>query len=193
MKKLVIGLTGASGVIYGLRLIDQCSLLREVYGEVHVVYTKNAHKVADYELGVDLIGKLKENRCINAFYRDDDWDSPLASSSNLVNTDCVIAPASLNTVAKLSTGIQDNLLLRIALSIMRIGGRLILVIRETPLSAIDLRNMYRLALSGAVILPASPAFYIKPNKVDDLIDFIVGKVMDVLGVKHSLYKRWRSV
>lgn len=190
MRKLVVGFTGASGVIYGVRLIDQCGVLQKVYSEVDVTYTRNAEKVAKLELGVDLIDKIKDSECVDAVYRYDDWDSPLASSSGLINTDCVVAPASLNTVAKLSSGIQDNLLLRVALSILRLRGKLILLIRETPLSAVDLRNMYRLATTGAVILPASPAFYIKPNSIDELVDFVVGKIMDVLGVEHSLYRRW---
>ena len=190
--KLVVGITGASGSIYAIRFLDQCRLLREKYEEVSVVYTRFSQVVFREELGVDLEEILQGNTCIDNVYREDDWDSPLASSSNLVDYEGVIIPSSMNTVAKLANSIQDNLLLRIFSSLLRLRRKVVIVFRETPLSLIDLKNLYVLARAGAIILPASPAFYEKPLKIDDLVNFIVGKVLDVLNISHNLYKRWRS-
>ncbi len=189
---LIIAMTGASGIIYALRLLERSSLLKSKYREIHVIYTSNAVKVALHEENLDLPGFLSKATGVDAVYRDDDLTSRLASSSNLVSTDMVIVPASMNTVAKIANGIQDNLVTRVADSILRLRNRLIVVFRETPLSAIDLFNLYRLALSGAIVVPASPGFYIRPGSVEDLVDFIVGKVLDVLGVEHNLYKRWAT-
>ncbi|WP_440059957.1 UbiX family flavin prenyltransferase [Thermogladius sp. 4427co] len=189
-SKLIVGLSGASGILYGLKLLEHVKLAKEVYKEVSVIYTPNAIKVARLEAGVDLPGFLSSIRDIESIYSSEDLDSPLASSSNLVRADMVIIPASMNTIAKISNGIQDNLLTRVAISVLRLGNKLVLVPRETPLSTIDLYNLYKLSRMGSIILPAMPAFYINPRAIDDLILFIVGKVFDVLGIEHSLYKRW---
>jgi len=190
--KLVVGITGASGAIYALRLLENCSIIKRKYGSVHVIYTEASRLVFSDELGFDIEKYLESSSCVDEYYHERDWKSPLASSSNLADCDGVIIPASLNTVAKLASGIQDTLLLRAFSSLLRLKRRVVVVVRETPLSAIDLVNLYKLARSGAVVLPASPAFYIKPKSVDDLVNFIVGKVFDVLGVKHDLYMKWRG-
>jgi len=191
-NKLVVGLTGSSGIIYGLRLLRNCEIIGKYYSVLDVIVSDQAIKVALYENNLDLLNELSSIKCIDNVYRENDWLSPLASSSNLIGYDMIIIPASLNTIAKLANGIQDNLLLRVAASILRVKGRLVVVFRETPLSAQDLLNLYKLSRNGAVIMPASPAFYIKPKNIDDLINFIVGKVFDVLGIKHDLYRRWRT-
>lgn len=193
MPNLVIGLTGASGIIYGLKLIEIVDLLKKKYSEIFVIYTQSAEKVAEEELGIKLGELLDNTPSISKVYTEFEIDSPLASSSRLINTDMVIVPASLNTIAKISNGIQENLLLRVASSILRLRGKLIIVPRETPLSTIDLRNMYELSMSGAIIMPASPAYYHRPEGIDDLINFIVGKILDLLGVDHSLYAKWKSL
>ena len=190
-KGLIIGISGASGTIYAHRLVAYDDLLRKKYDRIYVIETSYARKIAAYEIGYP-ISAYAEKRGIPVF-SEKDMDSPLASSSNLVNHDMVIVPCSLNTAAKLSHGIQDNLLLRTASSIIRLRQRLVLVIRETPLSRIDLGNLYRLAEAGAIVLPASPGFYHKPRELKDLIDFIVGKILDVLGVEHNIYRRWKAI
>lgn len=190
-KGLIIGISGASGTIYAHRLIAYDDLLRKKYDRIYVIETSYARKIAAYEIGYP-VSTYAEKRGIPVF-SEKDMDSPLASSSNLVNHDMVIVPCSLNTAAKLSHGIQDNLLLRTASSIIRLRQRLVLVIRETPLSRIDLGNLYRLAEAGAIVLPASPGFYHKPRELKDLIDFIVGKILDVLGVEHNIYRRWKAI
>lgn len=190
-RNLIIGFSGASGLVYGFKLAEQCELIKKYYSKIHIVYTNGANKVSVLENKESIPDKLSSLKCIDSIYSEDDWSSPLASSSNLVNTDGVIIPASLNTIAKLANSIQDNLLLRTFSSLIRLRNRVVIVIRETPLSTIDLHNLYKLSQLGAVILPASPGFYIKPSCLDELIYFIVGKVLDVLGIEHSLYTKWR--
>jgi 4-hydroxy-3-polyprenylbenzoate decarboxylase len=189
-RKLVVGLSGASGLVYGLRLLENIRFARVLYGRVFVVYTDNAAKIARLEEGVDLVSHLRGLEGVDAVYHSNDLSSPLASSSNLVSTDMVIAPASMSTIARIAQGVQDNLLTRVAAGVLRLGNKLVVVPRETPLSTIDLRNLYLLSEAGAVVLPAMPAFYIKPKSVEDLVLFIVGKVFDALGVEHSLYPKW---
>ncbi|MEM1618243.1 MAG: UbiX family flavin prenyltransferase [Desulfurococcaceae archaeon] len=188
-RRIVVALTGASGIAYGIKLLEHRALLRRAYGEVYVVYSENAARVARFEENMDLKDYLSRLD-VDAVYFSQDVDAPLASSSRLVNTDMVIIPASLNTIAKVANGIQDNLITRVACNVLRLKGKLVVVLRETPLSIIDLSNLYRIAQAGAVVLPASPALYPKPRTVDEVVDFIVGKVLDVLGVDHNLYRRW---
>ncbi|ACL10374.1 UbiX family flavin prenyltransferase [Desulfurococcus amylolyticus] len=189
-SSLIIALTGASGISYGLSLLKKINVFKNKYSEVYVVYTFNAVKVALYEEGIDLLEFLKGLNGVKAVYPENDFSSELASSSNLVFTDMVIVPASMNTIAKIANGIQDNLVTRTASAVLRLRNKLVLVFRETPLSSIDLFNLYRLATAGAVVMPASPGFYIKPKSIEDTIDFIVGKILDALHVEHNLYKRW---
>ena len=190
-RTLVVALTGASGIVLGLRLLRYTDLLKKYYEHIYVVYTENATRVAMLEESLDLREYLR-NLNVDAVYSGENLESPIASSSRLVYSDMVIIPASLNTVAKISSGIQDNLVTRAARNILRLRGRLVIVIRETPLSTVDLWNLYKLSREGATILPAMIAMYPKPKSVDDLLEFVVGKVLDVLGIPHSLYERWRG-
>ncbi|MCD6300516.1 MAG: UbiX family flavin prenyltransferase [Staphylothermus sp.] len=193
MSKLIIGISGASGIIYSLKLLKQCILLKKKYEEIYVIYTRSSEIIARYEHGITNLRQYLENiECVNEVFSEKDIDSLLASSSNLYDADMVIIPSSMNTVAKLSHGIQDNLLLRTALSILRMKRKLVIVFRETPISRIDLENLSVLAKEGAIIFPASPAFCIKPKSLDDLVLFIVGKILDLLGIKNELYPRWRT-
>ena len=191
MTKIIIGISGASGIVYSLKLIEQCELLRSRYEEIYVIYTRSSELIARYELGITGLRQyLENNKCNSKVFSEEDIDSFLASSSNLYDADMVIIPSSMNTVAKLAHGIQDNLLLRVASSLLRIKRKLIIVFRETPISRIDLENLSILAEEGAIIFPASPAFYIKPKTVDDLVFFIIGKILDLLGIENELYPRW---
>lgn len=191
MNSLVVALTGASGIVYGLRLLEQLPVLKKKYAEVYAVYSENAQRVALAEEGLDLAEHLLKLG-VDSVYSWKDIDAPIASSSRLVNSDMVIIPASLNTIAKIANGIQDTLVTRAACNILRLRRKLIIVVRDTPLSPIDLRNLYKLAIVGAIVLPAIPAFYPRPRSVDEVINFVVGKVMDVLGLEHKLYEKWKS-
>jgi 4-hydroxy-3-polyprenylbenzoate decarboxylase len=192
MNTLIIGITGASGIVYSVKLVSLTELLGEKYDYIYVVYTRSAEKVSKEEMGLQLSEFLKTVNGLRGVYHEDELESPLASSSRLVGADMVIVPASMNTVAKLAAGIQDNLLLRAAISILRLKGKLVIVPRETPLSPMDLRNLYRLSVAGAVILPASPGFYHRPRSMEDIVLFVVGKILDSLGIEHNLYLRWKT-
>lgn len=192
MNTLVIGITGASGIVYSVKLVSLTELLGKKYDNIYVVYTRSAEKVSKEEMGLQLSEFLKTVNGLRGVYHEDELESPLASSSRLVGADMVIVPASMNTVAKLAAGIQDNLLLRAAISVLRLKGRLVIVPRETPLSPMDLRNLYRLSVAGAVILPASPGFYHRPRSMEDIVFFVVGKILDSLGIEHNLYLRWKT-
>ncbi len=158
--------------------------------QLEVVYTRAAERVAELEENVSLEDYM---RSIGArVYRDDEIDAPISSSSNAPDA-VVVVPCSLAMLAKIAHGIGEGLAARVALNALRMRRPLILVIRETPISTIDALNMLLVSLAGGVILPAAPAFYHKPSSVQDMVDFIVGKVLDVLGLEHGLYKRWEGV
>jgi len=181
--KLVIGMSGASGIIYGVRLLQ---VLRELNVETHVVLTNSALRVAkiEHDLSKEDIIKLADK-----YYDIDDMTAPIASGS-FIHDGMVIIPCSMKTLAGLAHGYTDNLLLRAADVTLKERRKLILVPRETPLSAIHIKNLLTLAEAGAIILPAMPAFYHKPKTIDDLINHIVGRVLDQLGIAHNLYRRW---
>ena len=193
-KKIVVGISGASGIVYAFRLIDVLCKLKTLkkISNLYTIYTTNAIKVARYELGIDLVRELLNRKCIDGLYSDHDWGSPLASSSSTIGFSAVVVPCSMDVVANLACGLQYRLLERVLYNIMRLGRKIILVIRETPLTTIDLENMLKLSRNGVTILPASPGFYSKPKSIDDLIDFIIGKILDVLDIEHSIYRRWQG-
>jgi flavin prenyltransferase len=176
----VVGVTGASGVIYGVRLLEELPSKRSV------IVSADAAKIAEVELG---ISKAEIQSKADAHYENDDMFSPLASGSVRFDS-MVIAPCSTSTMSKIACGIADNLITRIASVALKERRKLVLLIRETPLSSIHLGNMERLALAGAIVMPASPAFYPKPDNIDDLVDFVVGRVLDELGIENRLYRRW---
>lgn len=181
--RLVVGVTGASGVVYAKRLLE---VLKEKNIETHIVVSKTAERIIKHELEMDRADFEKLGRYC---YREDHADAPLASGS--FKTDgMIIIPCSLKTLAGIASGYADNLILRAADVTLKEKRKLILVPRETPLNAIHLRNMLELAKIGVVILPAMPAFYHKPKSIHELVDFIVGKILDILGIEHELFKRW---
>ncbi len=176
----VVGITGASGVIYGARLLEMLPRRKTV------ICSREGFQLLEMEAGID---QTHLYALADDHYDNDDMFSPLASGS--VPFDAfVIAPCSMSTMSKIACGIADNLITRVASVALKERRKLVLVIRETPLSSIHLGNLERLALAGATIMPASPAFYPEPRQVSDMVDFVVGKVLDQLSVKHDLYKRW---
>ena len=182
---LIIAITGCSGVVYGVRLLEAC---RKLGVETDLIVSQAAEKLLELELGKTIkdIRKLATRN-----YSQDDIAAPLASGS--VKTDgMVIAPCSMKTLGAIASGIADNLITRAADVTLKEGRPLVLVPRETPLNLIHLENMVRLKLAGATILPAMPGFYHKPKEILELIDFIVGRILDVLDVEHKLYRRWQG-
>lgn len=153
-----------------------------------------AMKVAESECisGDFLLSKLRELGA-DSVYLDHELDSPLSSSSYVAAVDWVaVVPASIKTVASIAYGLSDNLVARVALNALRLGKKVIVVPRESPLGEVELRVLYRAARAGVHVVPATVGFYTKPETLLDLIDFVVGKVLDVAGVRHQLYPRWPS-
>ncbi len=185
LSKILVAITGASGIIYGVRLIEV--LVKKGY-KVDAIITRSAMKVAEAEGYINDVARLYN---IVKVYDEDDLTAPYASSSGAADA-MIIAPCSTKTLAAIAHGYAVNLVVRAALVMLRLKRPLILVIRETPLGVIELRNMLIVARAGAVVLPASPGFYHKPKTIDDLINFVVGKILDMLGIEHKLYKRWGS-
>jgi len=183
IERLVVGVTGASGAVYAKRLLE---VLNEKNIETHIIVSKTAEKIINHELEMSRVEFEKLGRYS---YREDEVDAPLSSGS--FKTDgMIIIPCSLKTLAGIACGYTDNLILRAADVTLKEKRTLILVPRETPLNAIHLHNMLKLARIGVIILPAMPAFYHKPKKIEELVDFIVGKILDLLGIEHQLFKRW---
>lgn len=193
MSDYVIGITGASGSIYGVRLIQELGMRKH---NVHVVVTHAGKKVMSEELGVrgieqmDSLGLSEISNYIR-IWENDDFEAPFMSGSN-VQKAVVIIPCSVGKLAAVANGISGNLLERMADVALKESSQLILVVRETPLSLIHLENMVKVARAGAQILPAMPAFYHHPKTVDDMVNFVVGKVLNLLGIEHELFRGWRK-
>jgi len=181
-RDILVAVTGASGVVYAERFLEIATKSGLIVKGV--IVTDSALNVARIELDRDL--QIPPRIPV---YRERDFTSPFASSSGVPSC-MVIVPASMNTIAKIAVGLQDNLVTRAATSILRLGRRLVVVPRETPLGVAELESMVKLARRGVIVLPASPGFYNKPRSIDDMIDFVIGKILDVLGVTNSLYDHW---
>ncbi|MCW4035469.1 MAG: UbiX family flavin prenyltransferase [Candidatus Bathyarchaeota archaeon] len=183
--KLVIAITGASGVVYGKRLLE---ILHDKNIETHLVLSQAAEKIIKHELGTN---KKTFEQLADHVYAIDDWSCPIVSGS--FKTDAmIIVPCSMKTLSGIANGFAENVILRTADVMLKEKRKLILVPRETPLNTIHLKNMYELSKLGVIIAPAMPAFYHKPETVDDLTDFVVGKILDILDIENKLYKRWQK-
>lgn len=180
--RFVVAITGASGVVYGRRLLE---VLKGKI-EVHLIISRAGEKLIEHELKTT---KEELKDLADFMYDEDDLLSPLASGSFQADA-MIIIPCSMKTVAGIASGYSENLILRAADVALKERRKLVLVPRETPLNSIHLHNLLKLSMQGVVIIPAMPAFYHMPKKVSDLVDFIVGKVLDSLGVGHKLFNRW---
>lgn len=185
--RITLALTGASGAAYGIRLTEA---LKKSGVKLEIVVTPSALKVMDYEEPGGSKKALARLEKCGKVHEDCEIDAPSASGSSAPDA-VVICPCSMKTLSAIACGFSFNLVARSADVALKEGKKLVLVIRETPLSPIHLENMLKLAKFGVIIMPASPAFYHSPKKVEDQVDFIAGKAMDRLGVKHALYKRWK--
>ncbi len=199
-KRWVLAVTGASGAVYGMRLLEV--LTSNGFG-VDLILSEAGRLVLREEMGIALPDgpdaarqtltkrfKLKDSSiCI---YKNNDFEASAASGSYRCEG-MVIAPCSMGTLAAVAHGLANNLIRRAADVMLKQRRTLILLARETPFSAIHLENMLSLARLGAVILPPIPAFYQQPRTVADLVDFVTGRVLDVMGMDHDLYRRWGQV
>lgn len=191
MKRIVLAITGASGVIYGLRLLD--NLIKNFH--VELILSDSSIEVIKHETP-DLFNIveniLKNNEYGNLrVYRENQIASPTASGSYRTEG-MFIVPCSMKTLSAIANGYADNLITRTADVMIKERKKLIISPREMPLSAIHLENMLKLARLGVMIAPPIPAFYHKPDKIDDLIDFVVGKLLDLMGIDNDLYRRWNG-
>ncbi len=190
-KQIIVGITGASGAAYARRL-TQCLITGGAH--VHLVITEYGKRLLHDELAITnisatgLLGQDSDNLTIHK-YRD--VGSKIASGSFPVDA-MIICPCSSNTLAAVATGLASNLLDRAAAVTLKESRRLIVVPREMPMGQIDLQNALRLSQAGAIICPASPGFYMMPKTIDDLVDFLVGKLLDLVAVPHNLNTRWAT-
>ncbi len=196
-KTICLAFTGASGMPYGIRLLE--CLLTAGY-RVQLVYSQVAQVVAQQEMTMELPARASEALAyFNARYAQlpgklevygrEEWFAPVASGSNPPDA-MVVCPCTMGTLASIAQGLASNLIERAADVVLKEGRKLVLVPRETPFSIIHLENMLRLARAGAVILPPNPGFYHHPDRVEDLVDFVVARILDQLAVAHELMPRW---
>lgn len=208
MATYIIGITGASGAIYGIRLIAYLSgkgMNQSGSYQGHKIYfsiSKEGLSIIADEVGVDWSGKEPEvNMKIMEYYKtpenaiqyfaEDNFYSPIASGS--VKADAmIIVPCSMKALAGVANGFSSNLIERAADVALKERRKLIVVPRETPLNSIHLENMLKLSKCGAHIIPPNAAFYNHPKTIDDMVDFIIGRILDCLNIENSLYKRWEQ-
>jgi flavin prenyltransferase len=197
LNTVTLALSGASGMAYGLRLLE-CLLAADL--RVYLLVSQAAHIVAKQELGVALparAGDLEKQLSEGLKARDgqlrvfgrEDWNAPVASGSNPADA-MVVCPCSMGTLAAIAHGLSDNLIERAADVMLKEHKKLVLVPREAPFSTLHLENMLALSKMNAVILPANPGFYHRPQSVEAIVDFIVARILDQLGVQHELMARW---
>ena len=181
--RLVVAISGSSGPIYGIRLLE---VLRQLGVETHLVLTRGAQRTIPLETAytVDQVVSLA-----SVVYDDQDLAAPISSGS--FRTDgMVVAPCSMKTLSAIAQSYSDNLAVRAADVTLKERRRLVLVPRETPLHLGHLRRMVEVTEMGAIVLPPVPAFYHQPRSVDDIINHTIGKILDLFGIEHELYRRW---
>jgi len=182
--KILIGITGASGSIYGIRLLEE---LVKLSNEIHLIVSEDAKKIIKYETNYTF-DKIKKKA--NFFYKNSDMFAAPSSGSFKLDA-MAIVPCSMKTLSAIANGYCDTLIARAGSCCLKEERKLILVIRETPLDLPAIKNILSAKQAGATILPAMPGFYHKPKTIEELVDFIVGKILDQLNIDNSLFKRWK--
>jgi 4-hydroxy-3-polyprenylbenzoate decarboxylase len=189
MKKFIVAITGASGILYGFKLVEE--LIKSF--EVELILSESAILVINHEtdLKINNFEEFKEKFSLPNLnvYSEKQINSPFASGSYKTEG-MFIVPCSMKTLSAIANGYADNLITRTADVMIKEGRRLIISPREMPLSAIHIENMLKLARLGVTIAPPIPAFYNKPESIEDIINFVVGKLLDCSGIENNLYRRW---
>lgn len=195
IRHFIVAITGASGSVYGLRLIREILSSGE---RVSLMLTSAGRQVMNHETGLEWSAEIKEQRqqvqehfasiAVDCLAIDDFW-AGAASGSAAVDA-MIVVPCSMGTLGRISAGLSGNLLERAADVMLKERRPLLLVPRETPVNSIHLENMLRLSQAGAIILPAMPGFYHAPETMEDLVAFVAGKILDQLDIEHSLFTRW---
>ena len=184
-RRLIVGISGASGVIYGVRLLQA---LKGLPVETHLVLTKTAEITLAHETDF----KVKQVQALaDHVHKPSDMAAALSSGS-FKSEGMVIAPCSMRSLGELASGVTTSLLTRAADVILKERRRLVLLVRETPLTNVHLRNMLTLSEMGAIIAPPLPAFYSRPSSIDDIVNHTVGRTLDLFGLEAGLVKRWGS-
>lgn len=189
MKTYLIGITGASGSIYAVRLVEEL-LKRDL--KIFLTATSNGKAVMNHETGLDFNNwshELKKQYPNLIIEEIDNLFSPAASGSYRMDG-TIIIPCSMGTLGEVSTGISKNLITRAADVALKEKRELIIVPRETPLNTIHIENMLKLSNMGVTIIPAMPGFYHKPESLNDAINFVVGKILDYLKIENNLFEKW---
>jgi 4-hydroxy-3-polyprenylbenzoate decarboxylase len=193
-RRIVVAMTGASGAVYGLRLLEE--LLRDKTVEVHLILSRAAQKILETEHGLRVDAEAFDPAALNVAgakrlvcHRNDDLAAPIASGSFRVDAMAVV-PCSMGCVSAIAHGASDDLIERAADVMLKERRPLIVVPREMPFSALHLENLLALARMGVTVMPACPGFYGKPQTVAEIVDFVVARVLDHLGVAHRLGPRW---
>ncbi|WP_100182188.1 UbiX family flavin prenyltransferase [Candidatus Nitrosotenuis aquarius] len=181
--KLIIGMTGSTGIIYGVRILE---VLKQCNIQTHLVITEWAKKC----LAMETDYKLDQLKSLATEYSDDSNLASGISSGTYRHDGMIVIPCSMKTLSSIANGYDETLVARAAGVTLKESRKLVLVTRETPLTAINLENMLKLARLGVVILPPVPGFYTKPKSIEQIIDHAVGKCLDQFNIDHDLYKRW---
>ncbi|RAP52576.1 MAG: aromatic acid decarboxylase [Methanosphaera sp. rholeuAM270] len=183
--KVIVGISGASGVIYAIRLLEE---LKKSGHETHLIISSIAKDIIEHETGYSV---PEVENTANFVYDENDLNAVVNSGSFKFDA-AVIIPCSMKTLSSISNGYGDNVITRVADVTLKERRQLIIVPRETPLRTVHLENMTRLSKEGAIILPAMPAFYHNPHSIDDQINFILGKIFDIMNIDNNLFTKWKQ-
>jgi len=183
-ERIVVAITGATGVIYGYRLLLALQTMENV--ETHLVVSEQAERILKSELSLSIEDVKKLSR---RFYEESDFYSPISSGS-FVTSGMVIAPCSMRTLSSIANGYEDNVIVRAASVTLKERRRLILLTRETPLNLIHIRNMESVTLAGGIVMPPLPPLYFGKKTMEELVDLTVGRILSLLGLRSNLLKQW---
>jgi len=181
-QKIIVSVTGASGVIYAKHLLSELLTLKDNLEEVAVIFSPNAKAIWKHELDQDFIPVLPLK-----VYKNEDFYAPFASGSSTFDT-MIVCPCSMGILGRIATGISDDLITRAADVILKERRKLILVPRETPYNLIHIENMRLVTLAGGIICPATPSFYSKPQTIDDLVNSVVNRILKLAGFRFSSFE-----
>jgi 4-hydroxy-3-polyprenylbenzoate decarboxylase len=187
MTVLIVGITGASGAIYGIRLLEVLSSTKDV--ETHLIVSEAAEAIIKYETD----RSIQEAKELASFSYDIRDIGAQISSGSFKTDGMIVAPCTVKTMSAIANSYSENLLIRVGDVTLKERRPLLLLVRETPLHLGHLRNMARLCEMGATIMPPAPAFYHKPQTIQDIVDHTVGKMLDIFGIEHSLFQRWPGI
>ena len=186
-RRLVIAITGATGAVYGVRLLQQLAAIGEV--ETHLVISDAANLTLHQEVGMQ---RRDVEALANVVHKNRDVGAAIASGS-FQSDGMIVAPCSMKTLAAVALGLSDNLIARAADVVLKERRRLVLMVRETPFNLAHLRNMTAVTEMGGIIFPPLPSFYQRPQSIEEMVDFTVARVLDLFGVEHALAPRWAGM